>query len=151
MTHYERTQHALWMWVLLLAIAAVIGWAWSTDPGVHMLVPAALPIGILVVAGALFTRLTIRVDSTAVRWYFGWGWPGGAIPLSAIDRAEVTRTNLVEGFGIHWTIWHGWLWNASGFQAVEIFKTDGGRVTLGTDDPQGLAAAIERSGKRASA
>lgn len=141
---YERTQQSYWMWVLTLVIVVILGWAWTTDARLATLAPAAVPIGILVVAALLFSRLTIRVDSAAVTWCFGWGWPGGAIPMGTIDHADVTSTNLFEGFGIHWTIWHGWLWNVSGFQAVEIFKAGGGAVTLGTDDPQSLAQAIQR-------
>ena len=146
---YARTQQAYWMWVLALVVSVVIFWAWSRDPRLAMLVPASLPMGILVLAALLFSRLTIRVDSAAVTWYFGWGWPGGSIAMRAIDHAEVTQTNLFEGFGIHWTIWHGWLWNVGGFQAVEIFKRNAGGMTLGTDDPQGLAQAIERFRKGA--
>jgi hypothetical protein len=140
---YERTQHALWMWIALGIPIAIVLAAWTTNPVPTMGVPAAVVIVPLLV-GAIFTRLTIRVDSAAVTWHFGWGWPGGSIAMGDIARAALTKTSLLEGFGIHWTIWHGWLWNASGFQAVEIFKTNGGGVTLGTADPQGLAEAIER-------
>ena len=137
------------MWVLALIVSVVIFWAWSRDPRLATLVPASLPMGIFVLAALLFSRLTIRVDAAAVTWSFGWGWPGGSIAMAQIARAEVTQTNLFEGWGIHWTIWHGWLWNAGGFQAVEIFKANGGGVTLGTNDPQGLWQAIERFRARA--
>jgi hypothetical protein len=147
---YERTQHAVWMWIVLAIPVAVVLAAWTTNPVPAMGIPAAVALALPLSVGAIFTRLTIRVDGDAVTWYFGWGWPGGSIAMGSIDRAEVTQTNLFEGFGIHWTIWHGWLWNASGFQAVEIFKTNGGGVTLGTDDPQGLAEAIERFRKDAA-
>jgi hypothetical protein len=141
---YERTQHAAWMWIVLSIPIVIVIAAWTTNPAAAMGWPVALVIVLLVLVGAIFTQLTIAVDADAVRWHFGWGWPGGAIAMPEIARAEVTQTNLFEGWGIHWTIWHGWLWNAGGFQAVEIFKRNGGDVTLGTDDPQGLLQAIER-------
>lgn len=141
---YERTQHAAWMWAIVAVVVLAILAAWSTDPHIAMAVPAAVAIVPMLLVGAIFTRLTIAVDANAVRWHFGWGWPGGEIALAEIAGAQITQTSLLEGWGIHWTIWHGWLWNAGGFQAVEIFKTNGGGVTLGTDDPQGLAEAIER-------
>jgi hypothetical protein len=144
MRSYLHTQHALWMWIVLAIPIVVILTAWSTHPMLDMGLPAAVVIVPVLLLGAIFTRLTIAVDATAVRWHFGWGWPGGAIAIGDIARAEITQTNLAESWGIHWTIWHGWLWNAAGFQAVQIFKTNGGGVTLGTDDPQGLAEAIER-------
>jgi hypothetical protein len=138
------------MWWIMLPIVAIALAAWFTSPGLETLVPLAFLVIVIGVLGGVFTRLTIRVDADAVTWHFGWGFPGSAIPTSQIERVEVTRTNLLEGWGIHWTIWHGWLWNAGGFQAVEIFKTDGGKLTLGTDDPQGLFQAIERFRKGAA-
>jgi hypothetical protein len=138
------------MWLILILVSAIVVAAWFTDPTAEMLVPLAVVVGVLAIVGAIFTRLTIRVDAHAVTWHFGWGWPGGAISTSEIERAEVTQTNLLEGWGIHWTIWHGWLWNAGGFAAVEISKRNSGAVTLGTDDPQGLLQAIERFRKGAA-
>jgi hypothetical protein len=132
------------MWWILLPVLAIVAAAWFMSPGLATLLPLALVIVIIGAVGAVFTRLTIRVDADAVTWHFGWGWPSSAISMREIERAEVTQTNLLEGWGIHWTIWHGWLWNAGGFQAVEIFKRNGSGVTLGSDDPQGLFQAIER-------
>lgn len=141
---YERTQHAMWVWIVLAIPVLIILVAWSTEPRLAMGMPVAVVVVPLLLVGAIFTRLTIAVDANTLRWHFGWGWPGGAVAMADIARAEITQTNLLEGWGIHWTIWHGWLWNAGGFQAVEIFKTNGGDLTLGTDDPQGLAQAIQR-------
>lgn len=133
---YERTQEAVWATTLL---------GWSKDPRVAKRAPAARWIVPLLLAGSMLSRLTIRVDAAAVTWHLGWGFPGGSIAIGAIDRVEITQTNLLEGWGLNWSIWqNGWLWSVGGFQAVKIFKTAGSSVTLGTDDPQGLVAAIER-------
>jgi len=138
------------MWWIFLPVGAILAAAWFTDPSIELLVSALVAIAVIGIAGVIFTRLTIRVDANGVTWHLGWGWPGGALATSEIERAEITRTSLFEGWGIHWTIWHGWLWNVGGFQAVEITKTDGSRITLGTDDPQGLFQAIERFRKGAA-
>jgi hypothetical protein len=138
------------MWWILLPVLAIAVASWFSRPGLATLVSLAAGVAVIAAVGAVFTRLTIRVDADAVTWHFGWGWPSSAISMSEVDRAEITRTNLYEGWGIHWTIWHGWLWNAGGFQAVEIFKRNGSGVTLGTDDPQGLFQAIERFRKGAA-
>ena len=43
--------------------------------------------------------------------------------------------------GIRW--WgHGWLYNVSGFKAVEIELASGKRLRIGTDEPERLAQAI---------
>lgn len=83
-----------------------------------------------------------RVDARGVSWSFTAGIPGGVIPFEDIADALITTTRFWEGWGIHWTIIHGWLWNVAGFQGVLIRKRNGRVVTLGTDDPQGLYDAI---------
>lgn len=93
---------------------------------------------------ATFARLTTRVDRTGISWSFTFGIPARHIAFAELERAELTTTSIFEGWGIHWTARHGWLWNVWGFRAVELFLRNGRRVTLGTDDPHGLAAAIER-------
>lgn len=140
MERYEHQQHSTWMYWIAIAVLGMFVLLSRADPAAGL----GLAIASIVVAAsiAIFSRLTTRVDADAVSWFFGWGWPAGSIPLADIQSVEGTETNLVEGWGIHWTIWHGWLWNVGGFQAVEMIKRDGSRITLGTDDPQGLYDAI---------
>jgi hypothetical protein len=99
---------------------------------------------VLALAALAFSSLSTRVDANRVSWAFRLGFPRGSIPLVDIADVQITKTNFWEGFGIHWTIWHGWLWNVWGYRAVMIRKRNGGTVTLGTDDPQGLYDAIAR-------
>jgi hypothetical protein len=138
MQAYEHRQWAPLNALLLLAVAVVAACAGAQNVPVHLVALVVILIGIA------FSRLTTRVDQEAISWSFTFGAPGGRLAFADLDRAEVTRTNLFEGFGIHWTLWHGWLWNVWGFRAVELFRRDGRRVTIGTDDPQSLLAAIER-------
>jgi hypothetical protein len=89
-----------------------------------------------------FTKLTTRVDERGVSWAFGFGFPRGSISFDDIAAVQMTQTRMMEGFGIHWTLRHGWLWNVAGWDAVMIRKTNGRAVTLGSDDAQGLYDAI---------
>ena len=140
MNRYEHQQHSTWMYWIAIAVLALFVLTARIEPSAG--IGLAFGSVCIALAMAVFSRLTTCVDSNGVSWSFGWGWPAGAIPLAEIQSVEGTETNLAEGWGIHWTIWHGWLWNVGGFQAVEMTKRDGSRVTLGTDDPQGLYDAI---------
>lgn len=140
MERYEHKQQSTWMYWIGIAILALFMLLTRTDPSVGL--PLALSSIFIAAVLVVFSRLTTAVDDRAVSWAFGWGWPGGSIALHDIASVEITETTLLEGWGIHWTIWHGWLWNAGGFAAVEIWKLDGSRVTLGTDNPAGLYDAI---------
>jgi hypothetical protein len=48
------------------------------------------------------------------------------------------------GWGIHVTP-HGWLYNVSGWKAVEITLCHGDRFCLGTDEPENLLKAIQEA------
>ena len=48
-----------------------------------------------------------------------------------------------HGWGIHW-VGSGWVYNVSGWEAVEIVMRNGRRHRIGTDDPNGLAQAIRQ-------
>lgn len=141
MEAYAHKQLAVWYWALCLAILLAL---WLVNLGSQAVIPGGFSlVGMfIVVVCAVFSQLTTVVDGVDVRWSFGWGWPAGHIALANIASVEIVQTNLIEGFGIHLTIWHGWLWNAGGFRAVQLVKTDGSKVTLGTDDPEGLYDAI---------
>ena len=70
--------------------------------------------------GLIHKRFTLAdVQSAAVvgnRWWYGWG---------------IKRTP------------HGWLFNISRFEAVEIQMANGKNYRIGTDEPDALLAAIE--------
>jgi len=91
---------------------------------------------------ACFSTLRTRVDETGVSWEFGLGFPRGSLRFDEIEAVSLTKTTRGEGYGIHFTGRHGWLWNASGRDAVMIRKRNGAAITLGSDDALGLYEAI---------
>ena len=98
---------------------------------------------VIAVIGAIFSSLTVRVTDRSMAWWFGLPLIGRRILLSEIASVEPTRTNVAEGWGIHLTWWHGWVWNVSGFNAVEIKLRSGTRFAVGTPEPKAVIAAIE--------
>ena len=55
----------------------------------------------------------------------------------------MTRTNWIEGWGIHLTS-RGWLYNISGFSAIIVKLKNNQQFLLGTDEPEQLASAIRQ-------
>ncbi len=90
---------------------------------------------------ALFYALTIEIDATHLSFRFGIGLIRKRIPLAEIVDAQLVRNSWIDGWGIHRTP-HGWLYNVSGWEAVEITLTSGKRLRLGTDEPQKLAQVL---------
>ena len=101
-------------------------------------------IVVLAVIAAMFSSLTTRITDRAMAWWFGLPMIGRRIPLSEIESISATRTNLMEGWGIHLTIWHGWVWNVSGFNAVHVTLRSGTKFAVGTPEPHAVVAAVER-------
>jgi len=99
---------------------------------------------LMVVAGWLWSSLTVRIADGALQLRFGLGFPRKSVGLADIAGAEVTRTNFWEGWGIHRTR-RGWLYNVSGFDAVLVRRRDGKSFLVGTDEPRRLKAALERA------
>ncbi len=137
MSAYEHNQ---WGAIPIVAAVAILLFAGAVIDVSQQPAGAILLVVVAVLIG--FARLATRVDETGVSWAFTAGVPRGHIEFTEIYRMERVRTNLLEGWGIHWTWWHGWLWNVGGFDAVEFFLKNGKRITLGTSDAEGLYKAI---------
>lgn len=136
-THYERRQRSsLILFVLgLLLLAVPFLLREELESGLIVLAVVALLL-------ANFGSLTVRMDETAVKLRFGVGLIRRTIPLGRIQTAARVRNRWWYGWGIRLTP-HGWLWNVAGLDAVELRFTEGGVFRIGTDDPEGLEAALE--------
>lgn len=142
-TTYEHTQRSRRM-ATLFGVAAVGAFAAAIAPrnmpaGARLTLMAA--VAALGGSAVVFSRLTIRVGEGKLTWHFGGGLVRRTLPLAAIAAAEPTRTGVLDGWGIHFTM-RGWLFNVAGRDAVLITRTDGKTFMLGTDEPEALAAAI---------
>jgi len=119
--------------VILVAVGAAVGW--------NALVLGA---GVLFATLAtLFHSLTVEVDHREVRCAFGIGLIRRTIPVERIVEARAVRNSWWYGWGIRLTP-HGWMFNISGLDAVELEFVDGRRFRIGTADPNGLVRAIEQ-------
>lgn len=99
--------------------------------------------GFAVLTG-LFSTLTTVVEGDEFRFYFGPGFWTRRIPLADIQRVETVRNSLLYGWGIRYTF-HGWLYNVSGLDAVELTVDGEGTIRVGTDEPEQLKAALAQA------
>jgi len=97
-------------------------------------------IAVLVLCAWLFSSLTIQITADELQWRFGLGIIRNHVALKEIASAEAVRNR--PSWGIHWSPRTGWLYNVSGFDAVLVTLKSGKRFTLGTDEPQVLAARL---------
>ena len=100
-------------------------------------------IVIFIVIG-IFTRLTVAVDDQMIKIQFGLGVIRKVFPLKDIEAYCVVKNPWYYGWGIRFTP-RGWLFNVSGFSAIELQMKSGKRYRIGTDDPDNLAKALDEA------
>src|SRR5580700_7865650 len=142
-SRYRHTQPGTLMRVALLAAAALLATMGFLIPTPAHWLPWALAIGFAILAW-LFSSLTAEVDADELRWHFGPGIWTHRIALADIDSVRTVRNSWLNGFGIRMRPGFR-LYNVSGLDAVELRLKSGDIRRIGTDDPQGLAAALKSS------
>ena len=100
-------------------------------------------IALLVCLTWLFSSLTVEVDGEELRHHFGPGFWKKTYLLDEIESIKQVRNSWIFGWGIRITP-HGWLYNVSGLDAVQIQQRSGRKFRIGTDDPQGVIDAISQ-------
>lgn len=135
---YRHTQ------IGLVVIAALVG-SIVLVLGLALIVerhPVVFVVVLMLVAAlALFYSLSVEIRGSELIVSFGIGFPHFTYELSQIREARVVRNPWFYGWGIHMTP-DGWLYNVSGFLAVEIVFVDGRRIRIGTDEPNELYRAV---------
>ncbi|HVS11045.1 MAG TPA: hypothetical protein VMS76_14340 [Planctomycetota bacterium] len=124
----------------ILVVLAVVAFA-ADDPAALWI--AGLVALILACCLVLFSMLSVSVSDDEVRVWFGLGLIRKRFRANEIRAVHAVRNRWWYGWGIRLTP-HGWMFNVSGLDAVEIERTDGKRFRIGTDEPKKLEAAIRK-------
>ena len=99
---------------------------------------------IVLIALGIFTRLTVTVDDQMIKVQFGLRIIRKAFRLNEIEAYRVVKNPWYYGWGIRFTP-RGWLFNVSGFSAIELQMKNGKTYRIGTDDSDNLAAALDEA------
>ncbi|MBC8202190.1 MAG: hypothetical protein H8E86_09100 [Planctomycetes bacterium] len=142
---YKHTQKAVLVMTLLamsIALCLVVAGTngWNTPVGYSLYVV----IFLLSVLLWLFGSLTVEVSGEELRHSFGPGFWKKKYLLSDIEKVETVRNSWIYGWGIRLTP-HGWLYNVSGLDAVEITLRSGRKFRIGSDDTSNLVSTLASS------
>lgn len=140
--HVQTAPLCLLLYILAIVFLA-LGWLFHAAPPIPWLFP---PIGLLMlVLAASFHNLTVedQVDRLSVSF--------GPIPLfrrtiryDEIISAEIGRTTILDGWGIHMSLRGGWVWNLWGRDCV-VLQLQQGILRVGTDDAENLADFLNQT------
>ncbi|SMC25936.1 hypothetical protein SAMN02746041_02464 [Desulfacinum hydrothermale DSM 13146] len=101
-----------------------------------------LVLVILLLCILLFHALTVEVSTDELVVSFGPGVIRKRFRIADIHDARVAKNRWYYGWGIRLTP-HGWLFNVSGLNAVELELKNNRKFRIGTDDPQRLITSIQ--------
>jgi len=138
---YSRTQIAWPTIVPLVIVAGIL---------VPVFVRAELVAGPWILAAVygvgllLFATLTVTVTNDGLVASFGIGLIRKEVPFGEVVSFARVQTRWIDGWGIH-TYPGGMLYNASGLSAVEFKLSSGRSVSIGTDEPDALVAAVQQA------
>src|SRR5262245_11421865 len=125
---------------LALALGLTVSLSAATTASSRWLIVALFAT---IIAGfVLFYALTVEVDDAQLRVRFGVGLIGRRVALTDIARADLVRTKVWWGWGLHLTP-SGWLYNVSGRDAVRVEIRGERALIVGSDDAPALKQALD--------
>ena len=149
MHDYENTQPGTFIrvmtgsWVFFFGLLAVVMLALGQkEAAIGLGVVTVMAAVILGIVYALFHSLTVRVSRSDIALSFGVGLIRKQFPIGDISSASIVQNRWYNGFGIR-KIRGGWLYNVSGFDAIEIQLKNERKYRIGTNQPKELLAAVE--------
>lgn len=160
MTTYKHTQVGYLMLFVTLAVLVLFTWLQvvariespSPDSGTNFAMTATMILIVLVLAS--FGTLTVSIDGLAsgertaqseqfLKVRFGWGLFRRQFSLNDIASVKKVKNHWYYGWGIRLWLWPKmWIYNVSGFEAVELVLKNGKVYRIGTDEPEVLEQAL---------
>jgi len=152
MTTYKHTQIGYLILVVTLAVLVLFAWAYitaSAEPpsyysGTNFAVTSIMVLILFILAS--FATLTASIDENYLRIKFGYGIFAKKFALNQMDSVQAVKNHWYYGWGIRLWLWPKmWIYNVSGFDAVEITMKNGKVCRIGTDVPEELETAIKQA------
>ncbi len=150
MAIYKHTQIGYQMLVITLAVLVFFAWLQitaraeppSVDSGTNFAITAIMALILFFLAS--FVTLTTSIDERFIRIKFGYGIFRKKFSLAEITSVQAVKNHWYYGWGIRVWFWpYMWIYNISGFDAVEISLKNRKVYRIGTDVPEELEREIK--------
>lgn len=152
MTIYKHTQIGYLMLIVTLAVLMLFAFIHitsrlelpSVNSGINFAFTAIMVLILLILAS--FSTLTVLIDKNYLRIKFGYGIFTKKFELNQIVSVQKVKNHWYYGWGIRLLLWPKmWIYNVSGFDAVEIIMKNEKVYRIGTNVPEELEIAIKQS------
>ena len=137
--------------MLVITLVVLVFFAWlqitaraeppSVDSGANFAITAIMALILFVLVS--FSTLTVAIDGQFLKIRFGWGIFSKKFPLTEIASVRKVKNHWYYGWGIRLWFWPKmWIFNVSGFDAVELTMKNEKIYRIGTDEPEKLERSI---------
>jgi hypothetical protein len=141
--NYKHTQIGYLMIFIFAIITLLFGSIFILSNFDKILPPMFILILLII---ASFSTLSVFIDNNYLRIRFSYGIFRKKFLLSEIVSAKIVKNHWYYGWGIRlWFRPYMWIFNVSGFDAVEIILKNKKIYRIGTDEPKKLEQAIQQS------
>jgi hypothetical protein len=147
--NYKHTQIGYLMIVVMLAILVLFVSVYSMSFAEPVSVDSGPNLVVTIIMASIlftltsFTSLKVVVDEKYLQIKFGYGIYQKRFLLTDIKSAKAIKNPWYCGWGIRLWLWPKmWIYNVSGFDAVEIKLKNGRTYRIGTDEPKKLEQTI---------
>lgn len=151
MERYKHTQIGYLMIFVTLVVLVFFAWLQITaraeppsyDSGANFAMTAVMAL-ILFILGS-FSALAVMIDEQFLKVRFSWGIFRKKFPLTEIATVRKVKNHWYYGWGIRLWFWPKmWIFNVSGFDAIELTMKNGKIYRIGTDESERLERAISQ-------
>jgi hypothetical protein len=150
--NYKHTQVSYLL--IIITLIALVFFAWlqitaraeppSHDSGTNFATTAIMVLILFILAS--FISLQVIIDEKYLRIKFGYGIYKKKFLLNEIVSVKTVKNHWYYGWGIRIWLWPKmWIYNISGFNAVEITMKNGKIYRIGTDESKKLEQALAKS------
>lgn len=148
--NYKHTQVGYLIFSVLFVLALFYAWLYQTIPAEDGSTYGAVSVMVIVlVILASFTTLQVAIDEKYLRIKFGFGIFRKKILLGEIESIKRVKNHWYYGWGMRLWLWpRMWIFNVSGFDAVEVKMKNNTIYRIGTDEPENLERAIVQATKQ---
>jgi hypothetical protein len=138
MKEYKHTQIG---YLLIAALGGAVLLIANLSFATNFHPTAILLLGFMSLCLSLFATLTVQVKEQAIHIQFGIGVIRKRFALGDVQAYRAVKSPWYYGWGIH-AIPGGWIFNVSGWEAVELQMKNGRKYRIGSDDIQGFMGAL---------
>ncbi len=151
MERYKHTQVGYLMFFVALAVLVFFAWIQMTaraeppsvDSGTNFAMTAIMALILFILAS--FLTLSVVMDEKFLNIRFGLGIFRKRFLLADVKTVRNVKNHWYYGWGIRLWLWPKmWIFNISGFDAIELTMKNGKIYRIGTDEPEKLERSISQ-------